>query len=264
MDQVLAAEKRPNPVETITHAVETGCGKIYVRVGFVYDRPIEVFINLGKAGSCAKCNNEALGVALSSMAQQGADLLAFAQYMCGLSCNQPTPGERGSSTRILSCQDAVGKAILICHKKWMLLHPEIPLLPKETYAPRFSLGKQPIVAVDFDGTIVTPEFPNIGRLRAGAKEALLRLQEMGYYVIIWSCRDGDWVTKAQDFLREQGIPFDAFNENAARTLKPDGDWPGINPRKIFANLYIDDQSWPPFPGWDVFLFCMERGDFPQI
>src|ERR1035437_2446816 len=45
-----------------------------------------------------------------------------------------------------------------------------------------------IFAVDFDGTLCNHEFPGIGAPKDGAKEALKRFRELGFYIIIWTCR----------------------------------------------------------------------------
>ena len=94
---------------------------------------------------------------------------------------------------------------------------------------------QPILAIDFDGTIVENEFPKIGKLLPYAKEIINKLYDEGYFIIIWSCRGGTELVTAYQFLRKNGIIFNKFNENY-----PDL---GFKPfPKIYATYYIDDRS----------------------
>jgi hypothetical protein len=45
-----------------------------------------------------------------------------------------------------------------------------------------------IVAVDFDGTLFDFAYPGIGPVKPGGKEALQRFKDLGYKVLIYSCR----------------------------------------------------------------------------
>ena len=48
-----------------------------------------------------------------------------------------------------------------------------------------------IIAVDFDGTIVTHEYPRIGREIPFAIDTLKRLQDEGHHqLILWTVREG--------------------------------------------------------------------------
>ena len=100
----------------------------------------------------------------------------------------------------------------------------------------------PILAVDFDGTIVDHEFPNIGKLKPRAKEVLQNLHSWGCRIIIWTCRDGVYLQEALKFLRTHDIPYDCVNCNI-----PEIDFTS---NKIFANYYIDDLNLGGFPGWN--------------
>jgi hypothetical protein len=103
-----------------------------------------------------------------------------------------------------------------------------------------------IIAVDFDGTIVKSQWPNIGKPRFGALNCLRWLKSRGHKLILWTCRDhtgGDDLQQAMDWLSDKGIEFDYFNENdeAKRTLYRN------DTRKIGADWYIDDKAG--FIGW---------------
>lgn len=91
-----------------------------------------------------------------------------------------------------------------------------------------------IIAVDFDGTIVEHEFPDIGPLKEGAVEALKALKKAGHQIIIWTCRKGEEERQLRMFLREKKIPFDTIN-----TPIPGFD---LGTRKVYADIYIDDKG----------------------
>ena len=94
-----------------------------------------------------------------------------------------------------------------------------------------------IIFSDFDGSIAYTEVDQIPRrLLPHAVEVLAWIREQGNYLVLWTCRTGTRLAVALRFLHEQGIVFDAINEN----------WPGAFPtsRKAFADFYIDDHSFP--------------------
>jgi hypothetical protein len=106
--------------------------------------------------------------------------------------------------------------------------------------------RRPILAVDFDGTITRANhYPDIGELMPGCREALTELHDLGAIIVIWTCREGPTLDAAIQFLRGNAIPFDYVNEQTEEMLDA---W-GNNPRKVFANYYIDDLNVGGFPGW---------------
>ncbi len=102
--------------------------------------------------------------------------------------------------------------------------------------------KQLIIAVDFDGTIIEHNFPNIGKPIPYAIEALKILKAAGHKTILWTCREdspqGNYLTDAIEYCRNNGVEFDAVNDN----IKPYEDHLYTNSRKVYANLYIDDKN----------------------
>ena len=64
-----------------------------------------------------------------------------------------------------------------------------------------------IIAVDFDGTIVTHAYPAIGREVPNAIRVLTKLQEQGTQLILWTTRSGDKLQEAVDFCASKGITF---------------------------------------------------------
>lgn len=100
------------------------------------------------------------------------------------------------------------------------------------------------IAVDFDGTIVENQYPSIGRERPFALRTLRALQEKGFLLILWTCRAGADLDAAVEFCRRGGVEFYAVNENYDGELS-DGD----SPRKVDADIYIDDRNYGGLPSW---------------
>lgn len=93
-----------------------------------------------------------------------------------------------------------------------------------------------VIAVDFDGTITTGDsYPEIGTVDEKAVEVINKIKNKGHEIIIWTCRDS-WVI--EETLLDYGIKYDSINENTPY-LK--GKW-GNNPRKVGADILIDDKS----------------------
>jgi hypothetical protein len=120
----------------------------------------------------------------------------------------------------------------------------------------------PIIAIDFDGTIVDHEFPRIGKLLPGAKEVINEWYDKGYFILIWTCRNNyepdhpEWdqapIGAVTKFLEKNGVKFHGINQQQ----------PGLGfyleSRKIFANVYIDDRNLGGFPGWSIAHAMVEK------
>ena len=104
-----------------------------------------------------------------------------------------------------------------------------------------------IIAIDFDGTIVEDKFPAIGELKENARSVINALKHEGYYIIVWTCRTGERLLEAEAFLRKEGIAFDAINESSPANL---AQYEGVDTRKVYAHIYIDDKALSPLPGWN--------------
>lgn len=94
------------------------------------------------------------------------------------------------------------------------------------------------IAVDFDGTVVSHEFPNVGH-DIGAVPVLKELVEKGHKLILCTMRgtkgDRNVLEEAVDWFKSNGITLYGINNNSSQFR-----W--TNSRKIFADLYIDDQA----------------------
>ena len=101
-----------------------------------------------------------------------------------------------------------------------------------------------IIAVDFDGTIVEDAYPKIGKPQIFAFETLIKLQNEGHRLILWTYRSGDRLDEAVKFCEENGIHFYAVNKSF-----PEEKFDESISRKIHADLFIDDRNIGGFPGW---------------
>lgn len=102
---------------------------------------------------------------------------------------------------------------------------------------------KPTIAVDFDGTVVNAEYPEIGSMKAGVREALATFRRIGYQIIIYSCRSCFWYPEVfgggtpqsrapfqnmKLFLDANDIPYDEIDDGTKG--------------KAYAALYIDDKG----------------------
>lgn len=106
-----------------------------------------------------------------------------------------------------------------------------------------------IIAIDFDGTIVEDAFPKIGAERNNAAACIRALKEMDHTIILWTCRSGERLTDAINWLLEHNIPFDRVNEHCPNNLAQYGDKPP-GTRKVYADVYIDDKAIGGIPTWN--------------
>jgi hypothetical protein len=112
-----------------------------------------------------------------------------------------------------------------------------------------------IIAVDFDGTLHTGEFPAIGEPAQDVAEYMQKLHEDGHCLIIWTCRCDQKLIEAINWLIDKGIPFDRINDHCPEHA---GQYP-TNPRKVYADLYVDDKQVGPLPAWnDIYSYVSKQ------
>ena len=108
-----------------------------------------------------------------------------------------------------------------------------------------------IIAIDFDGTCVTHEYPNVGK-DIGAVPVLKELVEKGHQLILWTMRSdsstvkapylpnihnqsGDYLTDAINWFKQNNIPLWGIQSNPEQST-----W--TTSPKAYAHLYIDDAA----------------------
>ncbi len=96
------------------------------------------------------------------------------------------------------------------------------------------ISKNNVIAIDFDGTVVTHEYPCIGR-DAGAVPVLQELVARGYRLVLLTMRDGALLEDAKRWFADRKIPLWAVNANPEQRSWTDSP-------KVYANLYIDDSN----------------------
>jgi hypothetical protein len=89
-----------------------------------------------------------------------------------------------------------------------------------------------IIAIDFDGTCTTHEYPNIGK-DIGAVPVLREIIKAGHQLVLNTMRSGKQLKEAVDWFRKNDIPL--YGVNGIPDQKSWTDSP-----KVYANLYIDD------------------------
>ncbi|MBR5807056.1 MAG: HAD family hydrolase [Alistipes sp.] len=90
------------------------------------------------------------------------------------------------------------------------------------------------IAVDFDGTCVTHEYPYLGQ-DIGAVPVLRELAEQGHKLILYTMRSGKLEKEAIEWFKQNDIPLYAVNTNPSQkkwTKSP----------KVHADVYIDDSA----------------------
>jgi hypothetical protein len=117
-----------------------------------------------------------------------------------------------------------------------------------------------IIAVDFDGTIVEHAYPKIGKEIPFAFDVLKRLQQEEFHqLILWTVREGDLLTEAVDFCRSRGLEFYAVNSNDPSQQADEA----TAPRKLVADLFIDDRNLGGLPDWGIIYRMVKYGESLQ-
>lgn len=102
-----------------------------------------------------------------------------------------------------------------------------------------------IIAVDFDGTLCTNRWPDIGKPNISLIKWLKQESANGTKLILWTCRDGRMLDEAVMWCEANGLLFDAINDNIPEAVEKFGS----NSRKVFATVYIDDKALSIHADW---------------
>ena len=119
------------------------------------------------------------------------------------------------------------------------------------------LTKTFTLAIDFDGTIVEDAYPKIGKPKLFAFETLIKLQQDGHRLILWTYRYGKTLQEAVDFCKKNGLEFYAVNCSF-----PNEIYDPKKSRKINADLFIDDRNVGGFYGWGEIYQLLSESDNP--
>ena len=91
-----------------------------------------------------------------------------------------------------------------------------------------------VIAINFDRTCVTNEYPNVGK-DIGAVPVLKRIVEKGHRIILYTMRDNERLKDAKQWFESNNIPLWGVNNNPAQER-----W--SSSPEIYAHLYIDDAA----------------------
>ena len=119
-----------------------------------------------------------------------------------------------------------------------------------------------IIAVDFDGTIVEHQYPEIGKELPFATETLRMLIADQHKLILWSVREGKLLEDAIEWCRELGVEFYAVNKDFPEEKV---EYNNHFSRKIKADLWIDDRNIGGLPDWGtIYRMVKERLSYQDI
>jgi hydroxymethylpyrimidine pyrophosphatase-like HAD family hydrolase len=118
------------------------------------------------------------------------------------------------------------------------------------------------IAVDFDGTIVTHEYPNIGKEIPCAVQTLKMLQDDGHKLILWTVREGDLLRDAIQWCREKGLEFYAANKDYPEEEEQNNNHFS---RKLKADIWIDDRNIGGLPDWGtIYQIIKNKKTYEEI
>ena len=118
------------------------------------------------------------------------------------------------------------------------------------------------IAVDFDGTIVTHEYPRIGTEIPFAIETLKMLAKDNHRLILWSVREGEPLQEAIDWCKERGVEFWAVNKDYPEEERDKNEHYS---RKLKADYFIDDRNIGGLPDWgEIYQMISQGKSYRQV
>ena len=90
-----------------------------------------------------------------------------------------------------------------------------------------------IIAIDFDGTIVTHEYPYVGKPLPYANDVIKMLIENGHKCFLYTMRDGSELLDAIEYCQENGLDMCGWNESPEQFSESP---------KQYAQFYVDDAA----------------------
>lgn len=118
------------------------------------------------------------------------------------------------------------------------------------------------IAVDFDGTIVQHEYPQIGKEIPFAIQTLKMLSARGHHIILWTVREGKLLDEAIQWCKDKGLEFYAVNKDyPEETFDNNTSFS----RKVKADLWIDDRNVGGLPDWGtIYRIITEHKTYEEI
>ncbi len=121
------------------------------------------------------------------------------------------------------------------------------------------MSSSKLIAIDFDGTIVEDKYPDIGKPLMFAFETMKKMQEDGHRLVLWTYRKGEKLDEAVEFCKKNGIEFYAVNKNFVEE-----DYTPDVPRKLKADIFIDDRNIGGFIGWGRIYQILNGEDIENV
>ena len=112
------------------------------------------------------------------------------------------------------------------------------------------------IAVDFDGTIVSHEYPKIGKEIPFATQTLKMLINDGHKLILWTVREGKLLDEAIQWCHEHGIDFYAVNKDYPEEEKENNNHFS---RTLKVDMWIDDRNVGGLPDWGTIYRLISEG-----
>ena len=110
-----------------------------------------------------------------------------------------------------------------------------------------------LLSVDFDDTIARTDYPTILGEIPFAIESLKQLHAEGHRIQIWTCRHGQALEDAREWLDARQVPYERINENCPLLIDKYGET-----RKMSADCYIDDKMLGGLPSWRVIAMKVRK------
>lgn len=114
LNEGIVKRDRPGITKGSTVKAKIGCGSIYITTNKDEKGPCEVFTNLGRTGGCPS-QSEATSRLISLCLRSGVEVNAVVDQLVGIRCLSTLAKKDGGlmpgGKRVLSCPDAIGKAL---------------------------------------------------------------------------------------------------------------------------------------------------------
>lgn len=118
------------------------------------------------------------------------------------------------------------------------------------------------IAIDFDGTIVTHKYPEIGEELPFAIDTLKMLIADKHQLILWTVREGQLLDDAVQWCKERGLEFWAVNRDYPEEERENNN---IYSRKLKVDMFIDDRNIGGLPDWGtIYRMIKENKTYNDI